>query len=176
MLTGPKADRGMLMKGLWKRRGRTGGFGIKKVKEERVLYKEVETSFRDLDEEIDRVFDWAFERIVGLKWPYFVIARKLEDGDLLAKICLPLQANEEVEGDEAVSVRRIPGGKFAYVRHLGSYSNLFESQQRLLEWMSEKGISKNSEEFRIVYVIGFDDTDDIEKYVTELMYEIRGVE
>ena len=90
------------------------------------------------------------------------------DVDLEALV--PLKEMVPESGD--IKVYRLPGETVASAIHTGPYEKLFSAYQSMLGWMEDNDwqfIPPNRE----IYIVSFDQTQDTEKFVTELQIPIR---
>ncbi|HHE65753.1 MAG TPA: hypothetical protein ENL09_07005 [Bacteroidetes bacterium] len=121
---------------------------------------------------LDDLLCWAFDRIIAVGDPHFVIIHKDFGYTVDVEACIPLVDAEIPEEDEEVKVKEIPESNVAFIVHRGAYNVLEEKIKALFEWLREKNI-KFKESYRIVYVVDYFDTNDKSKYVTEIQVPIE---
>ena len=121
---------------------------------------------------LDDLLCWAFDRIIGIGDPHFVIIHKDLGKEADVEACIPLLEGENPEGDEEVEIKEIPGDYVAYVVHKGKYDGLEEKVQALRDVLRRKGI-KFSNSYRIVYVIDFFETSNPNDYLTEIQVPVE---
>jgi len=121
---------------------------------------------------LDDLLCWAFDRIVGIGDPHFVIVHKDLGDKVDVEACIPLLEGEYPEEDEDVKVKEISSEYVAYVVHRGRYDDLEEKISLLYEILKRKKI-EFSESYRIVYVVDFFETSNPNEYVTEIQVPVK---
>jgi len=121
---------------------------------------------------IDDLLCWAFERIIGIGDPHFVIIHEDYGATADVEACIPLVGDELPEEDEEVKIKEIPKSNVAFVIHRGGYNVLDEKIKELFEWLERNKI-RFKKSYRIVYVVDYFDTRDRSKYVTEIQVPIE---
>ncbi len=121
---------------------------------------------------LDDLLCWAFEKIVGVGDPHFVIIHEDYGNTADVEACIPLVDEEVPEEDENVKIKEIPKSNVAFVVHRGGYALLEEKINWLFGWL-EKNKIRFKKSYRIVYVVDYFDTKDKSKYVTEIQVPIE---
>ncbi|MCD6503053.1 MAG: GyrI-like domain-containing protein [Euryarchaeota archaeon] len=121
---------------------------------------------------LDDLLCWAFDRIIGVGDPHFVIIHEDFGNKVDAEACIPLLEGEEPEEDEEVKVKEISGEYVAYIVHKGKYEGLEDKIKLLYETLKRKGVSF-SKSYRIVYIVDFFETSNPNEYITEIQVPVR---
>ncbi|MFZ5354752.1 MAG: MerR family transcriptional regulator [Bacillota bacterium] len=82
--------------------------------------------------------------------------------------CVPVSAMKKVEG---LTIREIEGGRFVSTIHVGPYYTIGKAYAALLRWTAENGYVA-AEPYHEKYLVGPENTNDEQKYVTETSFPI----
>jgi len=103
--------------------------------------------------------------------PCFTIDHQEEykEADLDLEVCEPIAG--DLEGDERVSVRHLPGCQMASTIHIGPFEGLSEAYGTFVTWIERNGfriVGPNRE----IYLRSFEDGCDPSEFVTEIQFPV----
>lgn len=96
--------------------------------------------------------------------------KEYKEHDVDLEALMPL--TQEVPGSGNVKVYRLEGETMAAAIHSGPYEKLFSAYESLMKWMEENGYELCAPN-RELYIVGYDQTQDPEKFVTEIQIPVK---
>ena len=117
--------------------------GIKEVDPIWVACVKHSGSYEDIGEILMDLFRWVLvngEKVAS--YPMALFPADSQDDppeDVSFEACIPIQAEAGIKGDSEVKIREIPAATVAFVRHLGSFSQMDETYDRIHSWIRENG-------------------------------------
>ncbi|MFW6457430.1 MAG: AraC family transcriptional regulator, partial [Planctomycetota bacterium] len=105
---------------------------------------------------------------------YYDDPAEVEEEDLRAEVCLPI--NEECEPEGEVERKTVEGGDFASVIHEGSYAGLDDAYDEIFDWLEENGYQMDEEMgTREVFEVLMGEVDSIEEVRTDVLVPVASV-
>ncbi len=106
--------------------------------------------------------------------PCFTIDHEQEykESDVELEVCEPI--TDELQGNERVAVRELPGGQMASMIHIGPFEGLSEAYGVFLGWIEQNGyriVGPNRE----IYLRSYEDGCDPSEFVTEIQFPVAKV-
>ena len=104
--------------------------------------------------------------------PCFTLDHEEEyrESDVDLEVCEPIDV--DLEGDDRVTVRELPGGQMASMLHIGPYETLSEAYPVIIGWIMENGY-RITGSGREIYVRNAPDHDvEPAEYVTEIQFPV----
>lgn len=135
----------------------------------RINLNEIDLLFAELGKQVIA----ADLTIVGA-WRTVYHSEDFDPENVDVEVCAPVSYIDQPKG---VKTRIFPGGSHACATHVGAYGGAdFGSVYTAIgKWVPENGYSFARPPFEI-YLVGPDNTDDPEKYVTEICFPINKAE
>ena len=104
--------------------------------------------------------------------PCFTIDHETEfkESDIALEVCEPIDI--DLEGNERVSIRELPGGQMASMMHVGPYDTLSEAYPVLIAWIKQNGY-RIVDSGREIYIRNMADHGvEPADYVTEIQFPV----
>jgi len=104
----------------------------------------------------------------GALYPPEIVDDESEDVEAFLPVAAPVALPADRGG---VGLGEVPAARVAVVTHSGSYETISEQYRHLGAWVAENAVSAE-QPVREIYVVSYDQTDDPERFRTEIHWPI----